>query len=261
MSKPAPSPAERCATCGASHDAEIHQYGMVTSGHPYEPPKTEAASEAPAERCKEAGRRGQLIVANKRVDSVTVACPVQPDGGGSTPTSTLQSRLTVVPLTLKRANDFVTEHHRHHGAVTGGLDFFRIGAVDEGGALRAVAIVSRPPNRNSDDGVTCEVVRLASDGAPNACSFLYAAAARVARTMGFVRMMTYTLTSESGISLRAAGWKLEKHGIKSWWSLHQSAGRTVKPRAHFGETKSRWGAPGMGFTDAGAIVRPPGRTP
>ena len=29
------------ASCGASHDAEIHQYGMVTSGHPYEPPKTE----------------------------------------------------------------------------------------------------------------------------------------------------------------------------------------------------------------------------
>jgi hypothetical protein len=42
-----PSTAERCATCGASHDAEIHQYGMVTSGHPYEPPKTEAASEVP----------------------------------------------------------------------------------------------------------------------------------------------------------------------------------------------------------------------
>jgi hypothetical protein len=155
--------------------------------------------------------------------------------------------LHVIPLTLKAANDFVAVHHRHHGAVTGGLDYFRIGAVDCEGVLHAVAIVSRPPNRNSDDGVTCEVVRLASDGTRNACSFLYSACARIAREMGFQRMITYTLEQESGASLRAAGWKLEKTGIKSWWQSHQVAGRTVKARAHYADAKQRWSAPQMAF--------------
>ena len=158
--------------------------------------------------------------------------------------------LAVVPLTLKAANAFVTEHHRHHGPVPGGLDFFRLGAVDENGILRAVAIVSRPPNRNSDDGLTCEVVRLASDGAFNSCSFLYGASARVAKAMGFRRMITYTLDSESGASLRAAGWKLEKTGIRSWWQSHQSKGRTVKAREHYAEAKMRWSPPQMGFDQA-----------
>jgi hypothetical protein len=155
--------------------------------------------------------------------------------------------LSVIPLTLKAANDFVAAHHRHHGAVTGGLDYFRIGAIDAAGELRAVSIVSRPPNRNSDDGVTCEVVRLASDGTRNACSFLYGASARIAREMGFQRLITYTLESESGASLRAAGWKLEKSGIKSWWQSHQVAGRTVKAREHYAERKLRWSAPQMHF--------------
>lgn len=155
--------------------------------------------------------------------------------------------LDVVPLTLKAANDFVTLHHRHHGAITGGLDYFRIGAIDGDGKLVAVAIVTRPPNRNSDDGLTCEVVRLASDGTRNACSFLYQAAARIARAMGFRRLITYTLESESGASLRAAGWREEKRGIKSYWSTNQAAGRTVKARDHYEEKKVRWSAPQMHF--------------
>jgi hypothetical protein len=157
--------------------------------------------------------------------------------------------LAVIPMTLRAANDFVETHHRHHGPVTGGLDYFRIGAVDESGTLRAVAIVSRPPNRNSDDGVTCEVVRLASDGTRNACSFLYSACAKIARDMGFQRMITYTLDSESGASLRAGGWRLEKTGIKSWWQSHQVSGRTVKAREHYSASKQRWSAPQMAFGD------------
>jgi hypothetical protein len=161
-----------------------------------------------------------------------------------------ESELIVVPLTLRAANEFVSLHHRHHGPVTGGLDYFRIGAIDPTGELRGVAIVSRPPNRNSDDGMTCEVVRLATDGAFNACSFLYGASARIARAMGFTRMITYTLESESGASLRAAGWKLEKTGIRSWWQSHQSSGRTVVARSHYATKKLRWSAPQLGFLDA-----------
>lgn len=55
-------------------------------------------------------------------------------------------------------------------------------------------------------GKTLEVNRLCTDGTKNACSFLYAAAARAARAMGYQRIITYTLDTEGGVSLRAAGW-------------------------------------------------------
>lgn len=157
--------------------------------------------------------------------------------------------MTVIPMTLKAANEFVMKTHRHHGELPGGLDYFRIGCVNDEGELCGVAIVSRPPNRNSDDTFTCEVVRLATDGTRNACSFLYAASARIAREMGFNRMITYTLEEEGGASLRAAGWRLEKTGIQSWWQSHQIPGRTVKAREHYALKKQRWSAPGMLFSE------------
>lgn len=106
--------------------------------------------------------------------------------------------------------------------------------------LRGALIAARPPNRNSDDGLTCEVVRCATDGYRNACSALYGAAARIAREMGFSRIITYTLDSESGDSMRALGWTMAKDGIVSYWSTHQVKGRTVKAREHYAETKRRW---------------------
>lgn len=157
--------------------------------------------------------------------------------------------LHVVPLTLKRANAFVAEQHRHHGPMPGGLDYFRIGVVDDDGKLRGVAIVSRPPNRNSDDGTTAEVVRCATDGARNGCSALYGASARIARLMGIQKLITYTLDEESGASLRAVGWVREKQGIKSWWQSHQVPGRTVKAREHYTKHKTRWAAPNMPLLD------------
>lgn len=56
---------------------------------------------------------------------------------------------------------------------------------------------------------TLDVTRLVTDGTKNACSILYAAAARVAREMGFDEIQTYILESEPGTSLRAAGWNLD----------------------------------------------------
>ena len=57
-----------------------------------------------------------------------------------------------------------------------------------------------------DDGRTAEVTRLCTDGIANGCSFLYGAAARVAKTMGYSKIITYILESEDGASLRASGW-------------------------------------------------------
>lgn len=69
-----------------------------------------------------------------------------------------------------------------------------------------VAIVGRPVSRYLDNGLTLEVNRLCTDGTKNACSMLYAAAWRAARAMGYEKIITYTLDTESGASLRAAGW-------------------------------------------------------
>ena len=75
------------------------------------------------------------------------------------------------------------------------------------GRLAGVAIVGRPVSRYLDDGLTLEVNRLCTDGTKNACSFLYGAAARAAKVLGYHRIVTYILDTESGVSLRASGWQ------------------------------------------------------
>jgi hypothetical protein len=68
-----------------------------------------------------------------------------------------------------------------------------------------------------DDGRTAEVTRLCTDGVKNGCSFLYGAAARVARAMGYTKIISYILESEDGASLRASGWTLAGiRGGGSW---------------------------------------------
>lgn len=112
--------------------------------------------------------------------------------------------LEVCPMTLREANAYVEQYHRHHGPVVGHK--FSIGLSD-GEKIVGVAIVGRPVARHLDDGWTLEVNRLCTDGTRNACSMLYAAAWRAARAMGYKRLVTYILDTENGASLRAAGWK------------------------------------------------------
>ena len=112
--------------------------------------------------------------------------------------------LDIVPVSLKEANAFVVQHHRHHGPVVGHK--FSIGCTD-GDRIVGVAIVGRPVSRYMDDGLTLEVNRLATDGTRNACSMLYAAAWRAARAMGYKKLITYIMKTETGSSLKAAGWK------------------------------------------------------
>ena len=111
--------------------------------------------------------------------------------------------MRLVPVSLKAANTFVAEHHRHHKPVVGHK--FSIGCAQEG-RLVGVAIVGRPGSRYLDNGLTLEVNRLCTTGEKNVCSMLYAAAARAAKAMGYQKIITYTLDTEPGTSLRAAGW-------------------------------------------------------
>lgn len=141
--------------------------------------------------------------------------------------------MTIVPCTVKDAAVYIRAHHRHHRAPTGGL--FAL-AVEHEGSMRGVAVVGRPVARALADGRTAEVTRLCTDGTPNACSMLYGAAWRAARALGYRRLVTYTLASEPGASLRGAGWTLIGEAGGGSWS------RPSRPREdqHPTQTKLRW---------------------
>ena len=103
--------------------------------------------------------------------------------------------LTVKPMSLADANRFVAEHHRHHKPVRGHK--FSLGCMANG-RLAGVAIVGRPVSRYLDDGLTLEVNRLCTDGTKNACSFLYGAAARAAKVLGYHRCLRLAMRGAGG---------------------------------------------------------------
>jgi hypothetical protein len=122
--------------------------------------------------------------------------------------------LSLQPITLEEAKVFIKKYHRHHIPPQG----WKFGiAVNDGQKVVGVITVGRPVARALDNGYTLEVTRCCTDGTKNACSKLYAAAWRATRAMGYKRLITYTLASENGASLRAAGFKtLYKVKGRSW---------------------------------------------
>ena len=122
--------------------------------------------------------------------------------------------ITIVPCTLGEAGDFVSNFHRHNKAPHGAL--FACGASD-GARLVGVGIVGRPVSRHMQDGLTAEVVRCCViDGAPKGTpSAIYGALWRAAKALGWRRLITYTLQSEIGASLRGAGWKIIAERLKN----------------------------------------------
>lgn len=123
--------------------------------------------------------------------------------------------LELWPITLRDANAFVAQHHRHHIAVRGCVSCV---SVRTGDTTVGVAIIGRPVARMLQDGVTAEVTRccVAGDGR-NACSKLYRAAWRAVRALGYRRLITYTLAEEGGASLRGAGMRrVGEAGGGSW---------------------------------------------
>lgn len=142
--------------------------------------------------------------------------------------------MKIIPISLKRANEFVTEHHRHNKKVPGHK--WSLGLEHEG-KLVGVAIIGRPVARKADDGLTLEVTRLATDGTKNACSKLYARAKRIVQLFGYERLITYTLTEESGASLRAIGARAE-HIVPASQGWHSRPNRAHQEVEH--KEKIRW---------------------
>lgn len=125
----------------------------------------------------------------------------------------MRTLLQLQPITYREACRFIQQHHRHHLPPQG----WKWGiAVSESEKVVGVVTVGRPVARKLDDGWTLEVTRCCTDGTKNAASKLYGAAWRAARAMGYRRLITYTLASEAGTSLVAAGYR----------SLYETPGRS-----------------------------------
>ena len=122
--------------------------------------------------------------------------------------------MTIVPITLKAANAFVATYHRHHKPTVGHKFSIGLSLNDD---LIGVAIMGRPVARGSDNGFTIEVARLCTNGAKNACSMLYQAAARSSKELGYKKIQTYILQNELGTSLKASGWKMEAVTAGGQW--------------------------------------------
>ena len=152
-----------------------------------------------------------------------------------------------IPLSLKAANEFVTTHHRHNKKTAGHK--FSIGATLDG-ELIGVAICGRPVARALDNGTTLEVLRVCiKDPAPrNACSYLYARCQKIWTAMGGEKIITYTLESEPGSSLKAVNWTVaattKKRLAKNLWNTrrpeHQGYKAVRESQLADGVIKNRW---------------------
>ena len=111
--------------------------------------------------------------------------------------------MKIQPVSLKFAQEFVREHHRHNKPPVGHK--FSVGLFD-GEKCVGIATAGRPVARMLDDGQTLEVTRTCTDGTRNANSMLYGAIVRAATALGYRKCITYTQHDESGASLRGAGW-------------------------------------------------------
>ena len=120
--------------------------------------------------------------------------------------------LRIAPITLREANAYVEQHHRHNQPTNGHK--WSVACYD-GDRLCGVAVCGQP-------------------------------VARIAREMGYKRVITYTLISEPGTSLKASGFVNcgEAGGVS--WNM-PSRPREVEQVTLFGtkrkypeEKKVRW---------------------
>lgn len=140
--------------------------------------------------------------------------------------------LQIKPITFARACEFINSNHRHHRPTVGCK--FCIGLFDDD-KLVGCAVCGRPVSRHLDDGLTCEINRLCTDGTRNACSMLYGAACRVAKAMGYKRVITYILESENGASLKASNFVCDGVAGGLRWTGERNRGQEIPC-----EMKTRW---------------------
>ncbi len=141
--------------------------------------------------------------------------------------------LVAIPITVKSAQRYVKRWHRHLPEVQGGLWAVAVAEQNEKKPC-GVAIVSRPA-RMAQDGFTCVITRVATDGTRNACSKLYSLCRRVAQVMGYRRVRTFTREDECGASLLAIAAKMEDELPAQQWSRPSR-----KRKANEAVVRKRW---------------------
>jgi hypothetical protein len=146
----------------------------------------------------------------------------------------MAKRFRAYPIGRHYANELIVRWHRHHGPVAG---FKAAWVALETERPCGVATLARPKARMIDAASTLEVTRLATDGTPHACSFLYGVACREARrTFGATRVITYILADEPGTSLHAAGFRQDGITEGGPWSRPSRPANDVHPLGR----KQRW---------------------
>ena len=142
--------------------------------------------------------------------------------------------MRIKPCTLKEANEYVSIYHRHHKPSVGHK--FSVKVVDDNDHIHGVAICGRPVSRYLDNGEILEINRVCTDGTYNACSMLYGACARIAKSMGYRKIITYILLSENGASLKASNFICEGEAGGEMWTGNRSGRDNGVPK----ERKTRW---------------------
>lgn len=141
-------------------------------------------------------------------------------------------RLEVRPITLREASEYINANHRHHNATVGCK--FAIGCF-AGDKMVGCAVCGRPVSRHLDNGLTLEINRVCTDGTRNACSILYGACCRIAKAMGYHKVITYTLRSEPGTSLKASNFADAGIAGGTHWTGKRDRGQQIPY-----EMKRRW---------------------
>ena len=121
-------------------------------------------------------------------------------------------KLTNVKLSLSEAQGFVSENHRHSEPLK--RHKFSIGAVDINNLL-GVATVDVPSSKWNRRRDHVEIRRLCTKGGKDVASFLLGKAKAACFAMGYKCVITYTRPHESGISLKASGFWMQKATYKT----------------------------------------------
>lgn len=148
-------------------------------------------------------------------------------------------KYTARPITLDDARSYIKHVHRHNKPPHGHK--FSIALDSTNGFVVGVLVASTPIARHQNDGRTLELNRVCVDSRyHNVCSSLMGRAIRIGKEMGYTRFLSYTLPSESGSSLKAAGFKksgIVKGNPNGW---NSSSRKRARPSNELAGDKIRW---------------------
>jgi hypothetical protein len=155
----------------------------------------------------------------------------------------------IAPIPLSVANDFVKKYHRHNDERK--IHKFSLGLYkksEDKDILIGVAICGSPTGISYNGKSFLEVYRVCVTEANNSCSMLYGRCTRIAKELGYEKLITYTLKTEPGTTVKASGFELEtdEAGGKKWTG--KRAKEREKKRNEAGivlklppeEKKNRW---------------------